>query len=183
LTHYIFHFGSAITTFNSLAKAHAKEQLLTDLQLYQIGIAIVSETKLKKRHSLDFSRLTGYKGHRRDRLERGGGGVAIYVSEDSNSAALTVTGDTRTLELLWVLVEAPTKSILVGDLYHPQKYSYPVEKMYEFIETSLEELMCQHPDASVVLAGDFNTLNIGEISVRTGLLPLVKTPTAAVEKF
>src|SRR6218665_61727 len=49
--------------------------------------------------------------------------------------------------------------------------------MYEFIETSLEELLCQHPDASVVLAGDFNKLNVREISVRTGLLPLVKTPT------
>src|SRR6218665_1402716 len=49
--------------------------------------------------------------------------------------------------------------------------------MYEFIETSLEELLCQHPDASVVLAGDFNKLNVTEISVRKGLLPLVKTPT------
>jgi len=103
--------------------------------------------------------------------------VAIYVSEAYNSAALTVTGDTRTLELLWVLVEAPPQPILVGALYHPPKYSYPVEEMYEFIETSLDELLCQHPDASVVLAGDFNKLNVTEISVRKGLLPLVKTPT------
>ena len=81
-----------------MAKVHAKEQLLTDLHFYQIGIAIVSETKLKKKHSLEFSRLTGYKVHRRDRLGRGGGGLAIYVSETYNSAALTITGDTRTLD-------------------------------------------------------------------------------------
>src|SRR6218665_52292 len=35
------------TNVNSLAKAHAKEQLLSDLQHYQIGISIISETKLK----------------------------------------------------------------------------------------------------------------------------------------
>src|SRR6218665_2552337 len=45
---------------NSLAKAHAKEQLLADLQHYQISIAIVSETKLKKHHSIQFSALPGY---------------------------------------------------------------------------------------------------------------------------
>jgi len=37
--------------------------------------------------------------------------------------------------------------------------------------------MCLYPDASVVLAGDFNKLDVGEVSARTGLLPLVFTPT------
>jgi len=34
-----------------------------------------------------------------------------------------------------------------------------------------------YPNASVVLAGDFNKLNIAEVSARTGLQPQVKTPT------
>src|SRR6218665_3603068 len=37
--------------------------------------------------------------------------------------------------------------------------------------------MCLYPDASVVLAGDFNKLDVGEISARTKLLPLVFTST------
>ena len=68
-----------VININSLAKAHAKEHLLFDLLFYQIGIAIVSETKLQDKHSIEFSSLIGYKVHRRDRLGRGGGGVAIYV--------------------------------------------------------------------------------------------------------
>jgi len=38
----------------------------------------------------------------------------------------------------------------------------------------VEELLLQNPDASVILAGDFNQLNIDEVWARTGLLPLVK---------
>ena|SRR6218665_248151 len=99
-----------------------KEQLLADLLFYQIGIAIVSETKLKGKHSVEFSCLAGYRVHRRDRLGRGGGGVGIYVSEAYSSAVLNITGVSKTFELLLISVKSQIKTFLVGALYHQPKY-------------------------------------------------------------
>src|SRR6218665_1716602 len=162
---------------NSLAKAHAKEQLLADLQHYQISIAIVSETKLKKHHSVQFSALPGYVAHRRDRIGRGGGGVAIYVSDLLTSVTCSTSVDNRDYELLWVLVEHHQSTLLVGCLYHPPTYPYSIHDMYDYIEASLDELLLLHPNASVALAGDFNKLNVGEVTAQTGLIPLVTAPT------
>src|SRR6218665_1074384 len=39
------------------------------------------------------------------------------------------------------------------------------------------ELLQLNPNASVILAGDFNKLNVAEISERTGLLTSVNSPT------
>jgi len=88
-----------------------------------------------------------------------------------------IPNDNRDLELLWVRVELQTASFLIGALYHPPKFGYPIVELYDYTEATLEELLLQNPDASVILAGDFNQLNIDEVSARTGLLPLVKTPT------
>ena len=54
---------------------------------------------------------------------------------------------------------------------------YQVAGLYDHIESSHEELLQLNPNASVILVGDFNKLNVAEISERTGLLPLVNSPT------
>ena len=58
--------------------------------------------------------------HRLDRLGRGGGGVAIYVSDQYDSVICSTSVDNRDYELLWVLVKRRLSVILVGGLYHPQ---------------------------------------------------------------
>src|SRR6218665_1496333 len=46
-----------------------------------------------------------------------------------------------------------------------------------YIERSLEELLVANDGATVILAGDFNQLNIPDVTARTGLIPLVNVPT------
>src|SRR6218665_1219122 len=58
---------------NSLAKPHAKEQILVELQSYQINVVIIPETKFKKHHKPQFSEMPVYCTHRRDRVGRCGG--------------------------------------------------------------------------------------------------------------
>ena len=55
----------------------------------------------------------------------------------------------------------------------------------DFIERSLEELHVLAVDmgAAVILGGDFNSLNVEEVSIRTGLVPLVKVPTRGGKIF
>src|SRR5688572_19210879 len=50
----------------------------------------------------------------------------------------------------------------------------------DYIECSLEELLRIDPEALVVLAGDFNQLDVNEVTIRTGLTPMVHQPTRGV---
>jgi len=69
-----------VINVNSLAKPHALEQLTADLLAYKVGIAIITETKLKSKHKIEVFGINGYQFFRKDRHGRGGGGVAIYVA-------------------------------------------------------------------------------------------------------
>jgi len=168
---------------NSLAKLHAKEQLLVDLQSYQIDVAIISETIFKKHHKPQFSDMPGYRTHRRYRVGRGGGGVAIFVNNSYVSKACSVSNDRMDLELLWVLVQSGVASTIIGALYHPPTFCYPLLDLYNFIEATLEELMTQYPASTVILAGDFNQLNVAEVTARMSLVPLVNTPTRGSKRL
>ena len=63
----------------SLAKPHAIEQLTTELTGCSVGVAVVSETHLKKKHADSVVHIVDYTLFRRDRPGRKGGGVAIYT--------------------------------------------------------------------------------------------------------
>ena len=121
--------------------------------------------------------MPGYRTYHRDRIGRGGGGVAIFVNNNCASKSLPVSNDSMDLEL-WVLVQSEEESTIIGALYQPPKSTcgYPPLVLYNFIEDSLEELLMQNPDASIILGGDFNELNVAEVSARTSLLLLVNTP-------
>src|SRR6218665_1601881 len=111
--------------------------------------------------------------HRQDRLSRGGGGVASYVSDAYYTSECIIPGDNRAFELLWIRLKATKDSVsmLFGALYHPPKPLYKTSDLYEHIERSFDEVLRAHPDDTVVLAGDFSQLSLTEISSRTGLIP------------
>ena len=74
------------------------DQLLAELSGYNIDIAVISETHLKKKHLDSTCRIAGYNLIRRDRLIRKAGGVAICVRNEFPVSELTIPGDTRELE-------------------------------------------------------------------------------------
>ena len=59
---------------------------------YQIVAAIISESKLKKHHKDEFINIHGFRIHRRDRIGRGGGGVATYVANIYSSTFINICG-------------------------------------------------------------------------------------------
>ena len=106
---------------NSLAKPFAKEQFSADLMAYNIDIAIISESKLKKHHKDDFLAIPGYKLFRRDLVGRIGGGVVIYSRDFLKSTLCQISNDNRELELLWVRSCTATETVITGALYHQPK--------------------------------------------------------------
>ena len=69
----------------ALTKAHAIKHISADILAYDIDIAIISETHLKKKHLDGCFEINGYALFRRDRLGRRGGGVAVYVRKQMSA--------------------------------------------------------------------------------------------------
>jgi len=120
----------------SLAKANAKDQLHADLLNYNIDIAIISETHLKRHHKDEIFAIDGYHLFRRDRTGHWNGGVAIYAKHQLSASICT--GDRPEFELLWLRVDVEGVTAIVGALYHPPTPIYPVADLMDHIEASLD---------------------------------------------
>ena len=126
--------GLYIINACSIAKPYALEQLYAEMKSYELDVAIVTETHLKKHHLEKAIQINGYRLYRRDRLGRRAGGVAVLVAEALRASEQEVTGYTRTLELLWVKVTLPGRTVFVGALYHPPRPVYDTEILLTRLE-------------------------------------------------
>ena len=175
--------GSAPPTlyvFNasSLSKPHAIEHLSAELIGYDIDAAVISETHLKKKHVDSCVNVSGYALFRRDRPNRKGGGVAIYVRQTFTASEWSpVAALDRQFELLWVKVGHGTDIAFIGALYHPPVPVYQTSDILDHIESAVLQIQQDFPVSHVILAGDFNKLPEYEVVTRTGLTPLVSQPT------
>ena len=78
--------------------------------------------------------------------------------------------------ILWARVG----NTIVGALYHPPCPLYTADSLLDYIEACqacLDELFCEFPSTSVVLAGDFNQLDDNSVVERTGFAQLVQQAT------
>ena len=62
-------------------------------------------------------------------------------------------------------------------LYHPPKPQYQTAELLDYIEAGVDAVSAAYPSATIVLAGDFNTLDDTEVATRGALLSIVDRPT------
>ena len=156
-----------------MTKSHAVEQLAADIANYQSDIAVITETHYKAKHSDSVLSIAGYTLHRRDRQRRRGGGVAVYVRSDLQSTVWTYSADDRAYELHWQRVG----DLFLGAVYHPPRPLYTTDSLLNYVEACVDEINCQFPSATIVLAGDFNQLSDQDVTERSGLAQIVQQPT------
>ena len=84
-------------------------------------IVCVTESWLKPEIASDLVQIQGYKLIRRDRLDRAGGGVAMYIRNEYNIEQYSLlTCDGGSLENLWISIRINrTTNMLVGVVYRP----------------------------------------------------------------
>ena len=80
---------------------------------------------------------------------------------------------------VWVRVQAQKHTTFVGALYHPPKPQYLSAALLDYIEAGIDAVTTACPSATIVLAGDFNSLNDTEVVTRGALLStcIVDRPT------
>ena len=111
-----------------------------------------------------------------------GGGVLAYV-HSSIPVTRLVTAEVSNKEVLWLLLKPPRtprpySSIIVGVVYHPPGQSTENNNdMTEYLTTCLDGFLTNRPSSGIVIAGDFNKLNLSRLCNRFDLKKHVTAPT------
>jgi hypothetical protein len=143
----------------------------------------VTESWLSKNVPSDPFNIPGFfPPLRKDRSDRRGGGILLYIRDDfaSNIKRHTYLEE-QELESMWFTIrpfKLPRERslIILGVIYHPPKPN-PDRPMQQHIYSCLDTLLAKHPDAAVILLGDFNTLDDCYLKRGYRLQQIVCTPT------
>jgi hypothetical protein len=113
----------------ALTKPFAIEHLTADLIGNHSDVAVTTETHLKSRHADAAFSIDGYTQYDGVIAREGarGGGVAVYIGSELQSAEWMYTADERSFEILWVHVG----SVFIAAIYHPPKAQYVTERLLQ----------------------------------------------------
>jgi len=108
--------------------------------------------------------IDGFCLYRKDR-NRQGGGVACYVRAEFPCTRLQ-SFDAPSLETLWLLLRSPRmprwlSHIIIAVIYHPPNGNS--HEMTEHIINCADEITRAHPNAGMLVVGDFNRLRDGPL--------------------
>ena len=126
--------------------------------------------------------LSGFSVVRRDRTDRRGGGVCVYIRDNISliiSCAASWFGRSSTW-IFMVIVETSSSTswyefTILGAIYHPPGNDDSV--LLNHITESLDGVLCSHPNAGIIIAGDFNQFKHSHLCNLFNLKQTVKHPT------
>ena len=146
-----------------------------------LDILSINESFLNASHDDSLAELNNFNMYRKDRVNKKGGGIIIYVKNQLISTR-RVDLEHSHIECVWIeLTVSNHKNILVGSFYRP-----PNSKVdwYEHLEECMEKAYDDNKD--IVIMGDFNIdLNLNNTQSQKllgimdsfGLNQMVKTST------
>lgn len=134
-----------INGLTTLATRVKLDQLLKMADLNNVQVIALQETKLKLNTSLKYR---GYKIYRKDRLTRGGGGLAFFI-RDVNYQSIDCAGDLDSdLEIQGIKLKWRGKPLHIFNVYHP-----PNQKP---MPTSFLNIL----DKNTIILGDLNAKHV-----------------------
>ena len=156
------------------------DELQTYATAHKVEVICISETWLDAQKET-YSQLQGFYGHFCNRLNRMGGGVAIYTKNCLN-AEVVESYTSQKLSAIWVKVAISTTSnIIYVCVYHPPDASD--NATLEYLTAAAAKVNELHKNCPLVITGDFNRLNIESITLQLGLESKVNFPTRELVKL
>ena len=113
---------------------------------------------------------------RKDRLDRGEGGVAIICRGDWKIERLDGLFSSD-FECLWLRVSTPNSVYFACVVYHLDEFLYDQEELLDSLTASCEYLMTVDPNCEIIIAGDVNQLRYKDLLVLVSMSQMVKKPT------
>ena len=120
---------------------------------------------------------------RRDRSSEDHGGVCLYIKEGfSRYKKLKELSCCNDHKILWVQLQSHRlprgfSSLIVAALYHPHWSGTENDSMRDHLFQSLSLAESKYPNCALIVAGDFNRLDVNSIKKHFRLKQIVKKPT------
>ena len=129
-------------------------------------VLFLCETKIDDKISNSEFIPPGYKGFRKDR-NRDGGGVMVMVKDCYQ--ATSVPMEDVSGEVCWVKVETDDNPLYVGSFYRTpsDKSTYQLDELEKSLH-NINSITRNNPNATVIVAGDFN---LGDVDWDSGIVP------------
>ena len=152
--------------------------LYTDVTSHGSEFVLVDETWYTDKQADAEISLPGFNLFRLDRKGRNGGGVCIYVlSKYSNCKIIQPTPLLNHLEILWLSCIINNIQYFIACCYHPPKPIYDPDLFKHQIAADVGSVIASCDNAIILLAGDFNSLDLSFLEVQFGLSQIVSDVT------
>ena len=164
---------------NVMSLAPKIDELRHVIQNANLDCICITESWLRSHIHDNVVALEGFNIIRRDRIESEHGGVCMYIKDTINFTVLDDLQD-PSFEMLWAKL-TPARlprgcnSIVVGTLYHPPSASDPA--IMEYLIKCLSAIESCYPNCGILIAGDFNRLQITRLRNNSQLKQIVHFPT------
>jgi hypothetical protein len=158
----------------SLAKTHALSQLDTDLSQHNVDFCLITETWFNSKMDDKELLIPGYNIFRRDRVGRRGGGICCYARNSIQCAIFSVS---PVFELMWLKACFNGLIFYIACGYHPPNPQYMPESFTIQLYSDVDKIAQMNDNSVIVVAGDFNQLNLGSLESDYGLTQIVLTST------
>ena len=158
------------------------DDLTTTAKHHQADIICITESWFHDNMHQGAFHLEGFSEPiRNDRSDREGGGVAAWVHNDFHFKEWTELRS-EDVETLWLTVWSSKmpryySRIIVGLIYHPERYVADHAKMTNHITQSVAHIKRQHPYCGIMILGDFNQLPDHRIKHQLHLKQIVSQAT------
>ena len=136
---------------NARSLYHKLDELENLMHKLDVDIACITETWFKPEIPSEATKISGYKHIRKDRENRVGGGVCIYVRDCYPISAIRATHTDCACENLWTKICINTaKHIIVGTVYRTEaNHTFTEHLGYDLDSVAKGKL-------PIFVAGDFN---------------------------
>ena len=135
-------------------------------QINNADFICITETWLNSSIPDSAVSLANYLIFRNDRLSSSGGGVCIYVNSKFSCKRLRTYED-QGIESLWMSIRPPRlprsiSIILLAVIYHSTSCGAAENvELYNHIQSNVDTFLRNHPDALLLITGDFNPSSTG----------------------
>ena len=155
-------FVPSLTLTNTMSLAPKIDEVICFIEDNKTDFVCITETWLTDLVSINYLQIPTYNLICKNRSSGAHGGVWHYIK---NFIKYDILEELHVpdYEVLWVRI-SPTRlprgfsSIVIGTVYHPP--SANTKSMLEYLFKSLKEIESQYPNCRLLLAGDFNRLDV-----------------------
>ena len=170
-----------LTNTRSLNNKFSDLEAVINSQFSNTQLIAISETWFSQNIPASSCLLRQFRQFHRDRNDRLGGGVALYVRDDINSSQCFIDIVPHYLEVLWVKLQSSStfhlpRVIYVCVLYSPPRSQHRQELSDHIVEM-VDLIRARYDNPAFIIMGDFNDLDTDPICQHTLLSQVVTNPT------